>query len=385
MGTMQPSETIRYHGLDVLRASAMLLGLVFHAPILYYIPEIADGFKDLGISKDTMPEMELWVSVIAQWIHSWRMPVFFLISGFFSALVLHRNGLVYFLKDRFVRIGLTLIIFASLMDILDGNPTGKLNHFWFLYYLLIITTLFVLTVSFGRNSAAYHLAQGLLASMQRRSGLIPFAAVMILARIICDFIDGGTVKIPTTYFDIKLGGLMYYTVWFFAGAGLFARVAILEILCQPRTLIMLGIAAMFVFPFHHAYADGFFGHLRDPDIGFGDTLMGSFFAAATTFLWSLFALGITHKFVTRGHAIITWLVELSYPVYLFHLPPVIILSALLIGSGLGQATVFFATIVLAFCVSIGVYYVFVKFTPLDWIINGHRKSWLKVPFSARRS
>lgn len=93
---MQPSETIRYHGLDVLRASAMLLGLVFHAPILYYIPEIADGFKDLGISKDTMPEMELWVSVIAQWIHSWRMPVFFLISGFFSALVLHRNGLVYF-------------------------------------------------------------------------------------------------------------------------------------------------------------------------------------------------------------------------------------------------------------------------------------------------
>ena len=129
----------------------------------------------------------------------------------------------------------------------------------------------------------------------------------------------------------------------------------------------------------------FFGHLRDPDIGFGDTLMGSFFAAATTFLWSLFALGIAHKFVTRGHAIITWLVELSYPVYLFHLPPVIILSALLIGSGLGQATVFFATIVLAFCVSIGVYYVFVKFTPLDWIINGHRKSWLKVPFSARRS
>jgi len=354
---MQPSETIRYHGLDVLRASAMLLGLVFHAPILYYIPEIADGFKDLGISKDTMPEMELWVSVIAQWIHSWRMPVFFLISGFFSALVLHRNGLVYFLKDRFVRIGLALIIFA----------------------------LFVLTVSFGRNSAAYHLAQGLLASMQRRSGLIPFAAVMILARIICDFIDGGTVKIPTTYFDIKLGGLMYYTVWFFAGAGLFARVAILEILCQSRTLIRLAIAAMFVFPFHHAYADGFFGHLRDPNIGFGDTLMGSFFAAATTFLWSLFALGIAHKFVTRGHAIITWLVELSYPVYLFHLPPVIILSALLIGSGLGQATVFFATIVLAFCVSIGVYYVFVKFTPLDWIINGHRKSWLKVPFSARRS
>ena len=60
----------------------MLLGFVFHAPILYYILKIADGFKDLNISKDTMPEIELWVSVIAQWVHSWRMPVFLLISGF---------------------------------------------------------------------------------------------------------------------------------------------------------------------------------------------------------------------------------------------------------------------------------------------------------------
>ena len=35
----------RFHGLDFLRAMAMLLGLVFHAPMLYYIPVMADGFK----------------------------------------------------------------------------------------------------------------------------------------------------------------------------------------------------------------------------------------------------------------------------------------------------------------------------------------------------
>ena len=33
----------RFHGLDFLRAMAMLMGLVFHAPMLYYIPVMADG------------------------------------------------------------------------------------------------------------------------------------------------------------------------------------------------------------------------------------------------------------------------------------------------------------------------------------------------------
>lgn len=33
----------RFHGLDFLSAMAMLMGLVFHAPMLYYIPIMADG------------------------------------------------------------------------------------------------------------------------------------------------------------------------------------------------------------------------------------------------------------------------------------------------------------------------------------------------------
>ena len=69
----------RFHGLDFLRAMAMLLGLVFHAPMLYYIPIMADGFKEFGISSENMPEMEQWLSLLVQWLHSWRMSVFFTI------------------------------------------------------------------------------------------------------------------------------------------------------------------------------------------------------------------------------------------------------------------------------------------------------------------
>lgn len=48
----------RYHGLDLLRSLAMLMGIVFHAPQFYYIPEMADGFRDFGISTDMIPEMD---------------------------------------------------------------------------------------------------------------------------------------------------------------------------------------------------------------------------------------------------------------------------------------------------------------------------------------
>ena len=139
--TQKTIPAARFQGLDILRAMAMLLGLLFHAPLLYYIPVIADGFKDFGISSATMPEMEPWLKVTIQWIHSWRMCVFFLISGFFAALVLRKRSSVEFITDRLIKIGLTMVFFASAYDFLDGRFDGKLEHILFLYYLMIFSVL----------------------------------------------------------------------------------------------------------------------------------------------------------------------------------------------------------------------------------------------------
>lgn len=55
------TQTKRYCGLDLLRSVATLLGIVFHAPIIYFITEMADGFRDFGISTAIIPEIELWL------------------------------------------------------------------------------------------------------------------------------------------------------------------------------------------------------------------------------------------------------------------------------------------------------------------------------------
>ena len=75
---------IRYHGLDALRGIAMLLGIVLHAA-LPYVPDIQD-FWPADESSSTA------IIAIFQFIHIWRMPLFFILSGFFAHLIINKTS-----------------------------------------------------------------------------------------------------------------------------------------------------------------------------------------------------------------------------------------------------------------------------------------------------
>ena len=92
----------------------MLLGLAVHAPLIFYFPDAAAEF---GI-KNIAPA-ENWIFLMLDFITLWRMPIFFLLSGFFSVLLINKIGLKSYTLDRFVRIGLTCLFFSALFDILD--------------------------------------------------------------------------------------------------------------------------------------------------------------------------------------------------------------------------------------------------------------------------
>ena len=59
-----------------------------------------------------MPEAEEWIWILLIFITNWRMPLFFLLSGFFSVLIIQKRGDTRFLLDRTVRIGVTCLIFC---------------------------------------------------------------------------------------------------------------------------------------------------------------------------------------------------------------------------------------------------------------------------------
>ena len=56
-----------------------------------------------------------------------------------------------------------------------------------------------------------------------------------------------------------------------------------------------------------------------------------------------------------------------------------IFSALFISQGFDQLAVVVMTVFLTFIASVNGYHVLIKFTPLSWVVDGYRKSWLQLP------
>ena len=94
--------------------------------------------------------------------------------------------------------------------------------------------------------------------------------------------------------------------------------------------------------------------------------------------WCLLFIGLASKFIQSHSIIIRWFVELSYPIYIIHVIPVTMMSAVFYRVGLSQFSILPLAVITGFFVCVILYYVFIKFTPLNWIINGYSKSPLKV-------
>ncbi|TGL72151.1 acyltransferase family protein [Leptospira jelokensis] len=143
--------------LDNLRSFALLLGIVFHSAIVYA--------AEIQYAIQTKERSEM-LSYFCYWIHSFRMPMFYMISGFFSAMVVEKKGTGFYLEGRLRRVliptifGLlflapiqyflmekTKIPNISLMDFLTHFFTKEKfqhSHIWFLVDLFCFSILYLL-------------------------------------------------------------------------------------------------------------------------------------------------------------------------------------------------------------------------------------------------
>lgn len=96
-----PIPVARRHDLDALRAGAMLLGIVYHLALSF-----AEGFP--WLIQDSRQGQGYTLFQYAS--HGFRMPLFFVLSGFFTAMLWRKRGLKVLLKHRFRRIFLPMIL-----------------------------------------------------------------------------------------------------------------------------------------------------------------------------------------------------------------------------------------------------------------------------------
>ena len=98
------TSTPRWHSLDSLRASMMSLGLVLHGANAF-----AAGTPRFWPYDD--PCDSSFFNLVIVYVHAFRMPAFFLMAGFFSALLAERRGTRRLMSNRLSRVLVPLLIF----------------------------------------------------------------------------------------------------------------------------------------------------------------------------------------------------------------------------------------------------------------------------------
>lgn len=102
MANPMPAVSSRYHAFDALRASMMLLGVALHSATAY------STFPDVWWLKDPVTSRSADLFIL--FIHTFRLPLFFVMSGFFAALLIERRGRQAFVENRAARLCLPFLL-----------------------------------------------------------------------------------------------------------------------------------------------------------------------------------------------------------------------------------------------------------------------------------
>ena len=85
----------------------MWLGVVLHVASVHQVYQSASFWRD--------PQTSVVADVLIALIHYFRMPVFFIVSGFFAALLVERRGPGGMLAHRALRVGLPFVVFLPIL------------------------------------------------------------------------------------------------------------------------------------------------------------------------------------------------------------------------------------------------------------------------------
>ena len=366
--------TNRLHSLDFLRAFALLMGVLLHVLMLFLEP--FDG-----------SEPRLGASIIFIWIHTWRMPLFMLLAGFFTALSLSKRDTGNYALNRLIRLGVPLLLLWSAIPAIDEGTselfkipelisyifydipfTLRLDHLWFLYYLLLFYGVLLLI----KITAPLIFSLVIDFELSLSRVLCLWMPILILLSPLNKPIGGIFGEIPITFGEINLGSMLFMASFFIIGMQAHKSSQFLENLQRTRfwlpSLIVFSIIPIGLLAWG-GVKDEPFAFSGSLELWIVNSLSGS---AALLLVLSIMGLAM-HKISSSGH-LLRWLVRLSYPIYVFHLMFVISVSGTLMFFGINDWIVVLLGFASGILFPVIIYYAIISWTPLDWVFNGYKNS-----------
>ena len=356
----------------------MLLGIVLHAAIPfvpYYDADDTGGKLLFGLF---------------EYIHLWRMPLFFLISGYFTSMLWRRRGLRALMRHRLRRIAAPLAIFYVpvivlvlagivagyvIADVKAEDTFGQADayeapqsdeeqqgdesaeddgfgfaHLWFLWHLLWLVVAFALLAS----AHAWWTARG------SRGPPARFAWVLVPLSVLPFLGMQEDVLGPDTSDRILPAPAVigFYAAFFFFGAAQYNdgdggdpidRLGSWWPAQLTGSLIVFGILV----------AEGL-------DTG------SVFLEVAVAWTVSFGMVGAFRDRLAHPSFRVRWLSDSSYWMYLMHLPLVFVLQGVAVALGLPSILAFVAVVVTTVGILAPSYQYLVRFTAIGRLLNGRR-------------
>ncbi len=393
--TREKSTVIRYHAMDNLRAVAMLAGIIFHASLAYITLPVDTGVKDM--------QQNAFFDILGLLLHTVRMPIFFVIAGFFGALLFQLRGKQAFIQHKIKRILLpfllswiiaipllySLIFVASFISGKEFNSLqemflrlgnffksgeflmqNQLMYLWFLFYLLFFYLLQITLQNIWKKVETEKrmmqwnkLAKGFLFS---RGRILLLIVPTVFALYLMSFwtIDTPMMAIPEPKF------LAYYGLFYLFGYQLYGNKERLEELAK-NCWTNLSLGALIALPVHLFFllSYGF-----NPDMQTAATrFITLLFLALTTWLMLLAIFGLFLRYFNKQSPRMRYISDSSYWMYLGHLPVVMALQIALLPLELPALLKFLIVTVVTYLILLIMYESMIRYTAVGTLLNGKKK------------
>lgn len=345
---------MRLHGFDAARGILLSLGIVYHSLVFVF----------LYVQPSSVAEF-LSIVFFHQLLHSFRMPAFFIVAGFFAVFLIDKRGRGSFLKNRYRRIVLPFLVFWPLLVVanhfastwakdasLEGLfPTMDTQHLWFLYFLAFFSIITWLAAPL----------------MQKLGGVqfqFPLTATLAVLALVTPFIPGVIERelATSTLLVFDPGVFFFYFLAFSLGIVLFYGMKVMLPLVSKRSPIYVAFGST---------AFTFFFISQD----WGWWVSSFAYSFALWFL-AVGTLGLFLRVASKENKTLRFISDSSYWLYLIHLPLVFVF--LRTGSQLGWGAWPLAILAMTATFVIGIlsYKVLVRHTPIGLFLNGttHRRA-----------
>ncbi len=371
----------RIHGFDAMRAIMMLLGLVLHASMTY--SDI--NYGSVWPLKD--PTNNHVFHIIIEFIHLFRMPAFFVIAGFFGALLFYKKSpgtmvsnrvhrIVYpFIVALFILWPLAVFTFNFSAQMISGNQDGlsiAINavypdgltpentiHLWFLYYLALISFLTCL-IAWGLKQFNF-----IVTKIKNCFEVCHKKFIILIPLVLITFFTlyqmQSSFAITSSSFVPDLNTAMFYIVFYWYGWALYQSKKLISNFIQPAWIMLVFGTIIFIVKMYFDDSES------------GLSLYFAMFAnSLATWLYIFACMGLFLRYASNGSYALRYISDAAYWIYLIHLPLVALIVGLISGIDLSALSKFGIVVFIATAICVATYHFLVRNTFIGLFLNGKK-------------